>query len=34
MNKEDDGLIWMVAGGLGSMVLAVLLIPLRTFTPA
>ena len=34
MSKQDDGLIWMVAGGLGSMVLAVVLIPLRTLTPA
>jgi two-component system sensor histidine kinase KdpD len=34
MSKQDDGLVWMVAGGLGSMALAVLLIPLRTLTPA
>jgi hypothetical protein len=34
MGKQDDGLVWMVAGGLGSMALAVLLIPLRTLTPA
>lgn len=34
MGKQDDGLMWMVAGGLGSMVLAVLLVPLRTLTPA
>src|SRR5437867_11189223 len=34
MSKQDDGLIWMVAGGLGSMVLAVVLIPLRTLTAA
>jgi two-component system sensor histidine kinase KdpD len=34
MGKRDDGLVWMVAGGLGSMALAVLLIPLRTVTPA
>jgi two-component system sensor histidine kinase KdpD len=34
MAKQDDGLVWMVAGGLGSMALAVLLIPLRTLTPA
>ena len=26
MRKQDDGLIWMVAGGLGSMVLAVVLM--------
>jgi len=34
MAKQDDGLMWIVAGGLGSMALAVLLIPLRTLTPA
>ncbi len=34
MSKQDDGLMWMVAGGLGSLVLAVLLVPLRTLTPA
>ena len=34
MAKQDDGLMWMVAGGLGSMVLAVVLVPLRTLTPA
>ena len=35
MGKQDDtGLIWMVAGGIGSMVLAVLLIPLRSLTQA
>ena len=35
MGKQDDnGLMWMVAGGLGSMILAVLLVPLRTLTPA
>src|SRR6266581_3574127 len=34
MSKQDDGLMWMVAGGLGSLVLAVLLVPLRTPTPA
>jgi hypothetical protein len=34
MGKQDDGLIWMVAGSLGSMLLAVLLLPLRTLTPA
>jgi two-component system sensor histidine kinase KdpD len=34
MGKQDDGLMWMVAGGVGSMLLGVLLIPLRTVTPA
>lgn len=35
MSKQDDtGLMWMVTGGLGSMILAVLLVPLRTVTPA
>jgi Domain of unknown function (DUF4118) len=34
MGKQDNGLVWMVAGGLGSMALAVLLVPLRTLTPA
>lgn len=34
MSKQEDGLMWMVVGGLGSMVLAVLLVPLRTLTPA
>jgi two-component system sensor histidine kinase KdpD len=34
MDKQDDGLMWMVAGGLGSMILGVLLIPLRSLTPA
>jgi hypothetical protein len=34
MGKQDDGMVWMVAGGLGSMILAVLLVPLRTLTPA
>jgi two-component system sensor histidine kinase KdpD len=34
MGKQDDERIWMVAGGLGSIVLAVLLVPLRTLTPA
>jgi len=34
MGKQDDGLMWMVAGGFGSIILAVLLIPLRTLTPA
>ena len=34
MGKQDDGLMWMVAGGFGSIMLAVVLIPLRTVTPA
>ncbi len=34
MGQQDDGLMWMVAGGFGSIILAVLLIPLRTLTPA
>jgi len=34
MDKQDDELMWMVAGGVGSMILGVLLIPLRTLTPA
>lgn len=34
MGEQEDGLAWMVAGGFGSIVLAVLLIPLRTLTPA
>ncbi len=34
MGKQDDGVVWMVAGGFGSINLAILLIPLRTLTPA
>ncbi len=34
MDKQDDGLVWMVVGGVGSMLLAIALIPLRTLTPA
>ncbi len=34
MGKQDDGHVWMVAGALGSIILAVLLIPLRTLTSA
>jgi hypothetical protein len=34
MGKQDDGLMWMVAGGAGSMLLGVLLVPLRSLTPA
>src|SRR5882762_6723392 len=30
MNRTDDARVWMVTGALGSMVLAVMLIPLRT----
>lgn len=34
MDQQEDGLAWMVAGGVGSILLAVFLIPLRSFTPA
>ena len=34
MGKQGDGQVWMVVGALGSIILAVLLIPLRTLTPA
>ena len=34
MGTQDDRLVWMVAGGIGSMILALLLVPLRTLTPA
>lgn len=34
MSKQEDGPVWIVAGGLGSMALALLLVPLRTLTPA
>ncbi len=34
MGKQDDALVWMVAGGFASIILAVLLIPLRTLTSA
>lgn len=34
MGKQDNGHVWMVAGALGSIILAVLLIPLRTLIPA
>src|SRR3979411_2694665 len=30
MNRTDDARVWMVTGALGSMALAVALIPLRT----
>ena len=34
MGKQDDGQVWMVVGALGSISLAVLLIPLRALTSA
>ena len=34
MRREDESLVWMVAGALGSMALGVVLIPLRTLTSA
>jgi len=34
MGTQDDRLVSMVAGGIGSMILALLLVPLRTLTPA
>ncbi len=34
MGKQEDGWAWIVAGGVGSIVLAIALIPLRTLTPA
>src|SRR6266508_4015705 len=34
MSREDESLVWMVAGALGSMALGVVLIPLRTLTSA
>ncbi len=34
MRREDDLLVWMVAGCLGSMALGIALIPLRTLTSA
>jgi len=34
MGKQEDGQVWMVVGALGSISLAVLLIPLRALTPA
>jgi K+-sensing histidine kinase KdpD len=34
MRQGDESLVWIVAGGLGSMALGVALIPLRTLTPA
>ena len=34
MGTQDDRLVWMVAGGIGSMILALVLVPLRALTPA
>ena len=34
MRREDEFLVWMVAGALGSMALGIALIPLRTLTSA
>lgn len=34
MNRADDVRIWMVTGALGSLVLAIVLIPLRSVVPA
>jgi two-component system sensor histidine kinase KdpD len=34
MNRSDDARIWMVTGALGSMVLAIALIPLRAIVAA
>jgi hypothetical protein len=34
MGRQDEGQVWMVAGALGSIILAVLLIPLRTLISA
>ena len=34
MREKDEIRIWMVAGGIGALVLAVVLVPLRTVTPA
>ncbi|HTY78263.1 MAG TPA: DUF4118 domain-containing protein [Candidatus Bathyarchaeia archaeon] len=34
MREKDEVRIWMVAGGVGALVLAVLLVPLRTVTSA
>jgi len=33
MGTQDDRLVWMVAGGIGSMILALVLVPLRALTP-
>jgi len=34
MRREDESLVWLVAGGVGSMALGIALIPLRTLTAA
>src|SRR5215472_6621236 len=34
MGARNDNLIWMAVGGLGALVLGVVLVPLRTLTPA
>ncbi len=34
MDKQDEARVWMVAGGVASIILGVVLIPLRTLTPA
>jgi hypothetical protein len=34
MGTQEEARVWMVVGGFGSIVLAILLIPLRTLTPA
>lgn len=34
MRQEDESLVWIVNGGLGSMALGVALIPFRALTPA
>jgi two-component system, OmpR family, sensor histidine kinase KdpD len=34
MRREGESLVWLVAGGVGSMALGIALIPLRTLTAA
>src|SRR5262244_3493937 len=34
MGARNDNLIWMAVGGLGALALGVVLVPLRTLTPA
>ncbi len=34
MRREDDSMVWVVAGGLGAMALGIVLIPLRALTSA
>src|SRR5215510_12529787 len=34
MGARNDNLIWMAVGGFGALILAVVLVPLRTFTSA